>query len=249
LPNKTRERAYLEALCKAVPELSTGEVKDDRESPDFLLVRDGHRLGIEFTAFHLPPALGDRPYQEQQSLKDRIVEAAKDLHQEAAGPGLYVSVYFDDHQPLTKKDTKPLAQAIASAVLKCPLPGSVNDPAIEIPRERLPGWIRSIHIRGSVDGVDMLWESDNGGWVAEISSDHVAEVVRVKAGSAPLARRNCDELWLVIVSDVFSNAAPAEISRGAVEATYEAPFDRLVWLLPHVPRAIDLRLRPLMERY
>jgi hypothetical protein len=240
LPDKALERFYLEALCKAVPEISTREVQE-HESPDFLLIRNGHRLGIELTTFHLPPALGDRPHQEQQSLKDRIVEAAKRWHHEAGGPALYVSVYFDSHQPLTKKDTKPFAHAIADAVLKCPVPSSVNDPSIEIPWKHLPERIHSIHIRGSVDGVDMLWQSDSGGWVAEISSDHVAQVVRTKAERAPLARRNCDELWLVIVNDVSSNAAPAEISKGAVEARYEAPFDRLIWLLPHAPQAIGLR--------
>ena len=242
LPDKARERFYVKALCKAVVELSTCEVQD-HESPDFLLDRNGHRLGVELTAFHFPPASGDRPHQEQQSLKDRIVEAAQRLHHAAGGPALYVSVYFDGHQTLTKKDTKPLAQAIADAVLNYPVPNSVKDPSIEIPWDHRPERIAGIRIHGSLNSVDKLWQSDNGGWVAEISSDHVAQVVRTKAGRVSLARRNCDELWLVIVEDLASNAAPAEISKEALETTYEAPFDRLIWLLPHGPQAIDLRLR------
>jgi hypothetical protein len=130
--------------------------------------------------------------------------------------------------------------------VKYPVPKSFKDPPIEIPWKHRPERVARIQIHRSVERGDRLWESDNGGWVAGISSDHVAEVVRTKAEVAPLARRSCDELWLVIANDVSSNAAPAEISKRALEATYEAPFDRLIWLLPtclgRLTFASDLRL-------
>jgi hypothetical protein len=95
----------------------------------------------------------------------------------------------------------------------------------------------------SIDGKDQLWHADAGGWVAQISAEQIASVVQAKARRAPLARTRCDRLWLVVVNDAFSRAAPAEISAEARAASYEGPFDRLIWLLPgHPPRAIDLRL-------
>lgn len=78
--------------------------------------------------------------------------------------------------------------------------------------------------------------------MAEITIEHISNVIRSKSDREPLARIQCDELWLVIVNDNFSRAAQAEISAEALNALYKGPFDRLMWLLPHVPRAIDLHL-------
>ena len=72
MPDKNRERYYLEALRAALPEVPAGEPLEG-EPPDFILQGDDGTLGIEITAFHLPTPDGQRPYQERQSLKDRIV--------------------------------------------------------------------------------------------------------------------------------------------------------------------------------
>ena len=172
---------------------------------------------------------------------------AEHLYHQAGGPALYVSVSFDDDLLLTKKSTEPLARGIADAVLRCCVPKAPEQPVIEIPREYRPKGISHILLGGSVDGVDRLWDCDAGGWVAPISSEDVAEVIRAKALREPLARSRCDELWLVIVSDEFSRAAPAEISPEALAASYPAPFDTIIWLLPHEPRAIGLSLKPLRK--
>lgn len=243
MPDRIRERFYLDALRRALVDVPSGEPFES-ESPDFLFVTSGHRLGIEMTTFHLPPAARERPRKEQRSLSDQIVQIAERLHHEAGGPALYVSVVFHEHPALSKKDTQPLARALADAVLKYRVPRAFNEPPVEIPWENLPERIASIHVRASIDGVDKLWHAVAFGWVAQINYHHVAEVVRKKALKEPAARSRCDELWLVIASDNFSGAAPAEISNEALGASYEAPFDRVIWLLPHAPRAIDLRLRP-----
>jgi len=93
LPDKPRERYHFEALRRALSELVPWQ-EQAGECPDFLLFRDGRRLGIEFTVFHLPAADGKSPHQEQESLKKRIVETAERLHHELHGPALYVSIFF-----------------------------------------------------------------------------------------------------------------------------------------------------------
>lgn len=244
MPDKARERFHLEALRKALVKFPSGDVHEF-ESPDFLVVSKGHRLGIELTTFHVPPVPGEHQHHEQHNLQQRIVEKAKRQHQEAGGPALYVEVIFHEHPPLTKKDTEPLGRAIADAVLNSRVPSSFKEPPAEIHYGHRPKRVAGIQVYGSVDGVERLWDADDtGGWVAQITPEHVLQVVRDKAERAPRARSRCDELWLVIVNDDVSGAAPANISNEALEATYEAPFDRLIWLLPHTPLAIDLRLRP-----
>lgn len=241
VPDKLRERYYFEALRTALPEIPPGEPLEP-EPPDFLLRTEHERLGIELTSFHLPPPPGERPHQERQSLKDRIVAIAERLHHETGGPALYVSVFFNAHTTLDKRDIQALARGIADSVLRAPKPESM-DKAVELPWGRRPEATSGILIFPSEGGKDKLWHADAGGYVAAISADQIARVVQAKARRAPLARTRCDKLWLVVVNDAFSRAAPAEISAEARRATYEGPFDRLIWLLPSQPaRAIDLRL-------
>jgi hypothetical protein len=241
MPDKQRERFYLEALRRSLQEIPPGSPLEP-EPPDFVLFIDRHRLGIELTTFHLPPKAGESPHQQSQSLKDQIVRLAERFHEEAGGPPLYVTIIFHEHQELRKKDVQSRARELAATMLAYPMPLPCDELPITIPFGRRPRWVAGIQANCSVDGVDKLWHADAGGWVAKITSEQVSNVVRAKASRAPRARNKCDELWLVIVNDNFSRAAQAEISREALRASYEGPFDRLIWLLPHVPRAIDLQL-------
>jgi len=120
---------YRAEADKKALQLQAGEPLE-AEPPDFILQGDDGTLGIELTAFHLPTLDGQRPYQERQSLKDRIVQLAERIHHDAGGPALYVMVHFNDHMELDKKDIQPLANAIAASVLNRPVrrPGTACRP-------------------------------------------------------------------------------------------------------------------------
>ena len=243
MPNKQMERFYLKKLCEALDKTNAGFPVRTPEPPDFVIDLPDHRLGIEFTEFCLPPPPGRWSHQEQQSLKDQIVSRADEIHRASGGPALYVTVFFHESPPLSRKDKQPLANAIADAVLNYTVPSSCSEPGTEVPWTHRPKRVSGILVHGSVDGVDRLWNADAGGWVAEITSEHISKEVRRKASREPLARTRCDKLWLVLVNDVFSIMAPSEISDAALHTAYRTPFDRLFWLLPHGPRAIELERR------
>ena len=240
MPDKPLENYYLRALREALPEVPHGEPACP-EPPDFVIPSHKGRLGIEFTEVHLPPQPGSRPHQERQALKERIVALAERTHHELGDPALYVGIYFNEHVQLSKANTRPLARAIAESVLSAPMPRSINEP-VELPWGLRPEATWGIQIHPSIDGKDKLWHPDAGGMVADITSEHVGALVQRKGRTVSLARSRCDELWLVLVNNPFSRAAPAEITPEALSAAYEAAFDRLIWLLPHVPRAHALEI-------
>ena len=217
MPDKVREEFHFEALCRAIADCPTGTISRP-DPPDFLVTTPSHKLGIEFTTYHLPPNPGDRPHQEQQSLKDRIVALAERLHSELGGPAVYVSILFNTRPPLSKADMQPLARAIADCILKSKAPVSSRQPAIEIPSGVRPSMTAGIRVRGSVDGKDKLWQADAGGWVAKLTSQQIARAVIAKERQEAAARNRCDELWLVLVNDEASGAAPVEISEEALKA-------------------------------
>jgi hypothetical protein len=239
MPDKERERRYLGELRKCVAELTPGEAVES-ESPDFLLGSRPTRIGIEFTEYHHPPAPGERPQQEVQSLKDRVVGLAEQLHAQAGGPALYVTAIFGHHGRLSKETVRPMAKALAAAVLSQDVPRSIHDADVRVPRDLLPREIAQVHVHGSIDGEDKLWQADAGGWVARIAPSHVQREIERKQRMAGAARAMCDALWLVIVHNLV-RGAPCELSEGARAAEYTHAFDRLFWLDPHTPRVIELR--------
>jgi hypothetical protein len=240
VPDKALENYYLQALRAALSEVPQGEATCP-EPPDFVIPSHKDRLGIEFTEVHLPPQPGSKPHQERQALKERIAALAERTHQELGGPALYVGIYFNEHVQLSKADIRPLAREIAESVLRAPMPRSINEP-VELPWGMRPETTWGIHILPSIDGKDKLWHPEAGGMVADITSKHVRALVQRKARTVSLARSRCDELWLVLVNNPFSRAAPAEITPEALSATYEAAFDRLILLLPHLARAHTLEI-------
>jgi hypothetical protein len=167
MPDKDRERRYLTALRHCLHDLPLGEASES-ERQDFFLGLRPTRIGIEFTEYHHPPSQGERPHQEIQSLQDRIVGLAENLHHEAGGPGLYVTGIFGSHGRLSKETVGPIAKTLAAAVLSLDVPRSKHDESVEIPRDLLPPEIAHVRVHGSVDGTDKLWQGGAGGWVAEI---------------------------------------------------------------------------------
>jgi hypothetical protein len=238
MPDKQRERFYLGQLRRCVPDIPAGD-PSDCESPDFLLGSAPRRVGVEVTTFYLQPEPGERPHQELQSLKDQVVVLAEQLHARHGGPALYLTAIFGPHGRLTKRTVRPIAEALAAAVLSHPMPRSIRDPRAEAPRNLLPLEIAHVHAHGSVDGTDHLWHADAGGWVAPITRAHVQSEIARKERAAYLARAKCDELWLVIAHDMV-RGAPTELSDEARIGPYEHSFDRLLWLEAHEPRVLAL---------
>lgn len=238
MPDKVSERLYLASLREALPELSSG-CFEEHEPPDFVVPSDNRRIGIEFTTFHLSPRAGERPHVEQQSLRDRIAREAHKRYSEAHGPAVYVWISIAENVPLAKNDTRTIGQDIANAVMACRL-SIPKKHLFHIPWNQLPERVSAIHVVQSSDGVDQMWSAGAGGWVGKVTTDEVSRVIVAKDRRVKQARTHCDELWLVIVNDHFSRAAPVELSEEARGSTYRCLFDRVIWLIPHGPLAIDL---------
>lgn len=240
MPDKRRECWYIERLRQAIQDFPVGRIAPD-ESPDFIIASCSRRVGIEVTTFHLPPARGERPHQERQSLKRQVVQHAQNLHMVAAGPALYVRVHFDDSRAMRKQMVRPLGETLARAILNLRVPTSLADGWVLLPVVELAEIFVRVQVAASVDGIDRLWSAGESGWVAPVLPHHIEQVVASKRAMIEVARRKCDETWLVIVNDAFIGAAQAELSETAASQHYCHPFARLLWLEPHRPLVRPLK--------
>jgi hypothetical protein len=243
MPDKERERYYLGKLKQCIELRNTIE---DTEQPDFLLGNHPNRIGIELTVYHHPPTPGKRVHQEVQSLKNRVVKIAEQLHREAGGPALYLSVIFGPHGCLSKKTVRPIAKALSDAVLSGPAPKSPYDPRVKIERDRLPREIAHVSFSASIDGQDKLWQADAGGFVMTVKPSDIQREIDKKQHMIGIARTKCDALWLVIVHDLV-RGTPCELSAEAKSASYRHDFDRVLLLDPHLPRITELCVAPTLS--
>ncbi|MEO6331692.1 MAG: hypothetical protein ABIP09_03945 [Gemmatimonadaceae bacterium] len=240
MPDKKRERFYLDRLVECSLGLPSGEPVES-ERPDFIYGELPRRVGVAITLFHLPPRPSEQPHQEAQSLHDRIVERAAELHDVAGGPALYVDVHFRSNR-ISKRAVPGIAQALATVVLRYARPTGVVIPALEIPVEELPREIAAVQVRGSIDDRDRLWDSGGGGWVAPVTAEHIQCELNRKDHVVDAARGRCDELWLAIVQDWFSGAAPVELSEAALSSGYVHRFTKALWLDFHGSKAIEFKM-------
>jgi hypothetical protein len=238
MPNKERERFYLERLRACSIGLPDSDARDS-ESPDFLLDADP-TLGVEFTEFYLPGGPHERPYQEVQSLQEQVIDIAEKAHASAGGPALYVHVTFSRHGRLAKRTVRQIGEALAAVLLSYPVPKSVREANVSIPSKLLPREIAHVRVHGSVNGVDRLWQGGSGSWVAPVTVAHIQAEIDRKQRTVVLARRKCEQLWLVVVHDLGKEAHACELTEAARLGPYQHPFDRLLWLEAHMPSAVDL---------
>jgi hypothetical protein len=243
LNKKERERFYYDRLRIAIPSIPA-IMPTEPDPPDFLITTPDIRLGIELTGFHLPPPPGKRPGQEIQSLRERVVRTAEQFYRQAGGPALYVRVMFSDNLKLSKAEVRPQAVALANVILSRRVPLSLQEPALLLESSEVPPGILHIGVSGSIDGIDKLWSVSRVFWTAKILTDHINTVIARKSRMVRVARSRCDVLWLVIVHDLF-RGTPSELSEEARHSPYTAPFDKIWWLDPHGPSAIELnRINP-----
>jgi hypothetical protein len=240
MANKRKERWFVEQLRHVLHDFPEGHIESD-EAPDILVRSDRCTLGIEVTVFHLPPSDGQRPQQEDQALKDRVVDAALAVHTSGGGPALYVTVYFRRGSKITKRDVTVYGEVVARAVRGTPWPVSLDEPGVTVPWEQLPPFVSEITIRAAVTGGRPLWSANAGGWVAPVEPDQIQAVLDRKAAMGERARTKCQELWLVVVNDEFSRGAPVELTTTSESATYAHSFDRVFWLEPHRLRVWELQ--------
>jgi hypothetical protein len=241
MPSSRRGSFYFEQLLRLMPELSEGSVHRG-EAPDYLIELGTRTIGVELTEFHLPPPGGERSHVHTMDLRWKTMLRAFEQHRSLGGPALYLTAAFPGEHPAAKRAIVPSAERLEQAVLAQPVPRHIGEGQFIVPWDALPSEVASLSCWGSVDGIDALWQPMDGGWVAEIQPGDIQATIDSKAAKLSGYRANCTEIWLVIAHDVFFSA-PADLSETGLTASYDAAFDRVLWLDARAPAVRDLDAR------
>jgi hypothetical protein len=232
MPDKLHEMRQLELLRRVLPDFPVG-LLEWQETPDCIVRGESKKIGIELTTYHHTPPLGERSFTEVRSLTSWIVELAHRKFMDAGGPPLYVNVHFRNEPPVSKSNAQSIADALASAIQQTNKPLCIDEGRMPVPWELLPEEIASVGVAASVDGKDRLWSAGAGAWQIPLQAADVQAIVERKSKMHAKARAKCEEVWLVIATDMW-RAAPVEFSDSVAEQVFSGPFDRAIWFEPHM---------------
>lgn len=215
---------------KAVlPDFPEGNISsEERENPDFIVKRSTGRLGIEVTQLFRDVPDGKRPMQEQESLRQRVLNAAHAMYDGQAGPAIWVSVHFSTSVNLTKQRAPQLGEQIARLVLSS-LPAPDDSTALEEQgneQEKFPEEVSLISIRRRSFLTKSSWSDPVAEFVPECQPNAVQSVIDDKNGRYSDYQKEADEVWLLIVADGGNHSSWMDLSESVNMHRFDCKFDR-----------------------
>lgn len=217
------------------------------ERPDFLIHCSAKVIGIELTDLHRQTPQGLVSEQASESMRHKVVARAKEIYESRLLPPVIATFFLNDRVHIKKREAELLATDLANLV-------SSNVPAInasiEIPESwddfrTLPAVLHSLSVR-RLDVVTKTFFSNPGAtWVSTLSRQDIERVLESKEGKLENYRAKCDEVWLVINSDIESMSTWFEIEQSLLDESFSTRFDR-VYVVQHF-RGVAHQLR--LQRY
>lgn len=225
---KQLERAHLDAFLFCRPDLGLPS-PIHADAPDFRFGFLDKRLGVEHTRFVPDP--GSSPFiaTEQGSLRDQVMQRARGLYEDAGGPALQVSADFNNHILLRRPRVDSLADEVATYLLAkangVPLYAEAPlRPYEEDPRLREIGHLSARRFPDPSFGV---WYAAQGGWVRQADETDFRRVLRIKEPLLDSYRRECDEVWLLVVFEPLAGSDHVEGPSVPVPFQLTTRFDRV----------------------
>ena len=191
------------------------------DEPDFLISPDRNATGIEHTEYFRKDRLAGSFIQEQESLRDQIVETAAMSCVERRLPAVWAAVFFSCEHRLTKRDVAPVANEIVKLVASC-------DPswAGKITNDgQLPRFIDDIILYRSEGLKEPMVTTTDAIWVPEIEHEELQAIANQKEPKVSKYRHKCTRVWLLIEVNGFRLSSMAKLPSALPVIT--SSFDRI----------------------
>jgi hypothetical protein len=241
------EQACLQRFREIFADFPEGEVVLS-ERPDFLIKAQPRWIGIELIEYHVlesDEGWGS-PMRAQEGTEDNVLRTASRLHQSKGLPPVAVHVLWHPHQALSLRRIPELAADLANLVQEhLPEPG--HEAAI---RRRHPAWrslpqeVASLRVDRRINFSTNSWSSVRGAFVPTLTPSELQKIMRDKEAKVPTYRRQCREVWLLIVARGFEPSTFGDLGPEVEGYRFESGFDR-VFFLHHADEYVaELHVRP-----
>jgi hypothetical protein len=243
MSSKEEEERYIRSFFRTRPDLHRAE-PEPCERPDFVLSVDARRIGIEVTRFSPLVESGYPSPDEQDSLRRRTINLARQSYERAGGAPLYVHAIFSSHPPLTRQRAPELAGQIASLLQSRTQVLTVYN-SVEVDyrnlRPLLPELTMLSALRVPTDEYS-VWYDGEGARVQHAGAAEIARVVAGKESRIPSYREKCEELWLLIAFEFLAGSTHVEAPTDPCTFSISSNFDRVFCLASTGNRCVEIPL-------
>lgn len=199
MANKRQERAYLEWFLRESG-IDWRSI-EDTEEPDFYVVLNDKRIGVEITNVYCETEPGRKgsKAKEQEAHRRQWLGILQRSYYESAGIPIWVQILLPSPESYRWVEDKILLKALSCA--------SKRLAVWEQERccvETKPGTAK-LHVTRLPDGTttrpEWSFQNNEFGIVSSITEDHIRSAIDKKTPKARKYRENCKEVWLLIVAD------------------------------------------------
>ena len=238
---KERERLFLTEIKELRPDLISGDFTDS-ESPDFILLQDVRKLGIEIVEYVRGQNTGESALRRAEVIRQHIIEGANVEFHKTRDEPLWVLFSWYPRKCPRKTDVAKLASAAVSAItnhIPHELFESVEVENKEFSKTPLKEFVRKIRVTKVRNEKQVLWSSIASGWIS-VEFDEIQGIISSKNLKVKHYKEKCQNVWLVIVADgrhVSSNVGLENITS---RNQYSSEFDKVIFYDRFTQNIIEL---------
>ena len=183
----------------------------------------------------------------QEGTEDKVLRTASRLYQSKDVPPVVVSILWNPHRAFSRRRIQELAAVLADLVQEH-LPELGHRVAIRYRRHpawrSLPQEVESLTVDRQINFSENSWTSVRGASVPTLTPPQLQKKIRNKEAKMPSYRRQCREVWLLIVARGFEPSTHIDFGSEVGVHEFETTFDR-VFFLHHADEYVtELRVRP-----
>ncbi len=237
MPDEIIEWAAIESLYAAESLPWAPPIKD--ETPDFFCFHGNRKFGVEITEFHIvSPA--------PRTNRSKVIDEAQKLYISWGGTPIDVTVFFHDSAVFRPHEVLGQAEQLATFLLEeAPNAGYVRENYLT----NTPDSVSAVSIRRTKYSTTCWYSGSELGFCVDAVESDIQKRLDAKRKSLAVARQRCDELWLVIVCDLYGKIGKvAELTDTAINASYTFDVDRVLWLYLHEKRVLEFARIPSISK-
>lgn len=241
----SRERWQIERFAQTVFPDGRFDLQDG-ERPDFVLIRDGYRVGVEHTALHWPAGPAG-PRQEREGLLARVCAVAAERWLASGQQHVEVWVLFEPGVRIRKADVAPIAAALVT-LAGAHVPPDGEQVRVERPwSPRQDGWPPSVHslrVSRLVKCPRTSWHSLDSDYIPPLAPDYLQQRIDDKNAKLGGYAPGVDEHWLVLTLEAGRLSSTFDVPESTRACRYRTAFSRLYIFEPHLGQLIPLEVAP-----
>lgn len=240
IEKKQHEREILEEFQRVYPDFPSGEIIDSEE-PDFLILTDAIKIGIELMEYNKkePKNSKSSSIRQKESFHRSLANEARARFEEKYNVSLQVVFFGHGHLlSLNRKELDQLASGVAEMVASY-IPSEVGG-KIRLGSEELAQnidtegdsisigtVIHSIQIIRLSSGPEGIWSFSEVSWI-DVDAEKIQSEIQAKEQKIGRYLQQCASVWLLIVTGEKYIATMASPLADLKQHCFISRFERII---------------------